>query len=174
MSSKPRRGQWLPSDPKVLDEWLANLIKEVKADPICQAKLKAIQDQHPPAEDQEIAEAAMVKLPPPPPADERCRFHPPVEKLKNAILTDPEINMFFHQMFWQQYFLPDSSEGIKIPTWHMMIVCINWIMTTAPKFNGSDLVGFPINVILNWPMNTTAGFAAVSYTHLTLPTKRIV
>ena len=162
MSSKPLRvGQWLPSDPKVLDEWLDNLLKKVKADSICQGKLKAIENQHPPAADEEIAEAAVVKLPaPPPPADERYRLHPPVEDLKNAILTDPEINMFFHQMFWQQYRLPDSSEGVKIPTWHLMIVLIDYIMTTAPEFNESGLVGFPINVILNWPMNTTAGFAA--------------
>ena len=160
MSSKPRRvGQWLPSDPKVRDEWLANLIKKVEADSICQGKLKAIETQHPPAEDEENAEAAMIVLPPPP-ADERYRLHPPVEALKNAILTDPEINMFFHQMFWQQYRLPDSSEGVKIPTWHLMIVMIDYIMTTAPEFNETGLVGFPINVILNWPMNTTAGFAA--------------
>ena len=160
MSSKPRRvGQWLPSDPKVLDEWLANLIKKVEADPIFQGKLKAIEAQHPPAEDEQNAEAAIIELPPPP-ADERCRLHPPVEDLKNAILTDPEINMFFHQMFWQQYKLPDSSEGVKIPTWHLMIVLIDYIMTTAPEYNDSGLVGFPINVILNWPMNTTAGFAA--------------
>ena len=160
MSSTPRRGcQWLPSDPKVRDEWLANLIKKVQADSICQGKLKAIEAQHPPAQDEESAAAAVIELSPPP-VDERYRLHPPVEALKIAILTDPEINMFFHQMFWQQFKLPDSSEGVKVPTWHLMIVLIDYIMTTAPGYNGTDLVGFPINVILNWPMNTTAGFAA--------------
>ena len=165
MSSKPRRvGQWLPSDPKVLDEWLENLIKEVTANPKCQRMLKAIEDHHPQAEDEEKAEATMVKLPPsPPPAHGTppdWGLHPPVEALKNAILTDPEINMFFNQMFWQQYWLPNSCKGVKIPHWSLMIVVIDYLMTTAPRFYDSELVGFPINVVLNWPMNTTAGFAA--------------
>ena len=84
----------------------------------------------------------------------------PVEDLKNAILTDPAIYMFFHQMFWQQYHLPDSSEGTKIPSWQLMIIIIDHIMTTAPVFNKTALVCFPIKAILNWPMATTAGFAA--------------
>ena len=33
-------------------------------------------------------------------------------------------------------------------------------MTTAPVFNKTALVCFPIKGILNWPMATTAGFAA--------------
>ena len=33
-------------------------------------------------------------------------------------------------------------------------------MTTAPEYNKTSLVGFPINVILNRPMATNAGFAA--------------
>jgi hypothetical protein len=71
-----------------------------------------------------------------------------------------EINMFFHQMFWQQKQLPDTSEGVKIWSWQRMILMIDMIMDTAPEYNKTGLVGFPINVILNWPMATTAGFAA--------------
>ena len=41
-----------------------------------------------------------------------------------------------------------------------MIIIIDHIMTTAPMFNKTALVGLPINAILNWPMATTAGFAA--------------
>ena len=161
MSSRPYRvGQWLPSDPKVLDKWLDNLIKKVEADPIYRGKLQALEAQHPPAESEESAEKAKYKFSPLPLPVEFYTLHEPVEKLKEAILNDPEINMFFHQMFWQQYDLPDSSEGVKIPTWHLMIVLIDYIMTTAPEFNETGLVGFPINVILNWPMHTTAGFAA--------------
>ncbi|XP_044169453.1 L-tryptophan decarboxylase-like [Acropora millepora] len=155
-----RVGQWLPSDPKVLNKWLDNLIKKVQADPISRGKLQALEAQHPPAESEESAEKAKYKFSPLPPPVKFYTLHEPVEKLKEAILTDPEINMFFHQMFWQQYDLPDSSEGVKIPTWHLMIVLIDYIMTTAPEFNETGLVGFPINVILNWPMHTTAGFAA--------------
>lgn len=161
MSSRPYRvGQWLPSDKKVLDEWLTNLIKEVEADPVCKAKLQAVTALHgPPVHDEETAMGGLqIAAAPPAPPDEKHRLHPPVEALKNAILTDPEINMFFHQMFWQQYKL--EGQGVKIPSWQLMIVIIDYIMTTAPKFNKTGLVGFPINVILNWPMATTAGFAA--------------
>lgn len=68
--------------------------------------------------------------------------------------------MFFHQMFWQQKQLPDISEGVTIWSWEKMILIIDSIMDTAPEFNKTGLVGFPINVILNWPMATPAGFAA--------------
>ena len=161
MSSRPYRvGQWLPSDPKVFDEWLANLIKKVEADPISRGKLQAIEARDPPDESEESAEKATFKSSSLPLSVTLYPLHEPVEKLVQAILSDPEINMFFHQMFKQQYHLPDSSEGVKIPDWRLMIVLIDYIMTTAPEFNETGLVGFPINVILNWPMNTTAGFAA--------------
>ena len=158
MSSKPYRvGQWLPSDRKVVDEWLANVIKEVKVK--SKDKLALIMALHPPAEDEEKASGGL-QVAATSATDKDLGLHPPVEELKNAILTDPEINMFFHQMFWQQYRLPDTSEGTKIPSWQLMILIIDYIMTTAPAYNKTGLVGFPINVILNWPMATTAGFAA--------------
>ena len=58
------------------------------------------------------------------------------------------------------YKIWDSSIGTRIPCWQLMIILIDFIMTTAPEYNKTGLVGFPINVILNWPMATTAGFAA--------------
>ncbi|XP_073238502.1 uncharacterized protein [Porites lutea] len=158
LSSRPfRLGQWLPSDWNVTDEWLANVIHE------CQCKykdkLEMLLALHPQAEDDETALCALrstdTKT-----TDKHLRLHKPVEDLKNAILTDHKINMFFHQMFWQQYQLPNSSEGTKIPSWQLMIIIIDHIMTTAPIFNKTALVGLPINAILNWPMATTAGFAA--------------
>jgi len=158
MSSRPYRfGQWLPSDRKVTDEWLANLIQEVKVK--SKDKLDLITGIHPPDENEESAMAGLraatiaaeVK---------DLNLHKPVQDLLDAILSDPEINMFFHQMFWQQYLLPHTSEGTKIPSWQLMIIIIDCIMTKAPEFNKTGLVGFPINVILNWPMATTAGFAA--------------
>lgn len=34
---------------------------------------------------------------------------------------------------------------------------INQTITRAPEFNTTDLVGFPINAIVNWAMGTPAG-----------------
>lgn len=161
-SRRPYRvGQWLPSDRKVIEKWLANLIKEVESNAQSKKQLDMIKNLHPPIEDEKTALGGH----PAPPVDyhaaaKKIGLHPPVLNLMEAILSDPEINMFFHQMFWQQADLPDTSEGIKIWSWQMMIILIDWIMTKAPKFNKTGLVGFPINVILNWTMPTTAGFAA--------------
>ena len=157
MSSKPYRvGQWIPSDQKVLDKWLANLITEVKSK--SKDKLALLMALHPPAEDEETARGEN-QLTVAEGTEEDLGLHPPVQELLKAITSDPELNMFFHQMFWQQN-NSDSSEGTRIPCWQLMIILINHIMTTAPEYNETGLVGFPINVILNWPMATTAGFAA--------------
>ena len=158
LGSRPfRLGQWLPADLNVTDEWLDNVIHE------CQCKykdkLEMLLALHPPAEDDETALCALqstnTNI-----TDNDLRLHKPVEDLKNAILTDPAIYMFFNQMFWQQHHLPDYSVGTKIPSWQMMIIIIDHIMTTAPKFNKTGLVGIPIKAILLWPMATRAGFAA--------------
>ena len=151
-------GQWIPPDPKVLDKWLANLITEVKIK--SKDKLELLLVLHPPAEDKETARAetqpvvANGK-------EEDLGLHPPVQELLKAIISDPKIYMFFHQMFQQQYTeLPHISERTKISSWQLMIILIDYIMTTAPEYSKAGLVSFPINAILNWPMATTAGFAA--------------
>jgi phosphatidylserine decarboxylase len=41
-----------------------------------------------------------------------------------------------------------------------MLELLNEIVTSGSEYNTTELVGFPINAILNWPMATTAGFAA--------------
>ena len=159
MSSRPYRfGQWLPSDRKVTDEWLTNLIEKVKVN--SKDKLKLISGLHPPDEKEESALAQGLRAATIAAEVKDLHLHKPVQDLLDAILSDPEINMFFHQMFWQQHHIPGSSEGTKIASWQEMIIIIDAIMTTAPEFNKTGLVGFPINVILNWPMATTAGFAA--------------
>ena len=55
-------------------------------------------------------------------------LHPPIQELLKAIISDPEINMFFHQMFWQQYKLPGISKGASISFWQLMIILIDHIM----------------------------------------------
>ena len=39
-----------------------------------------------------------------------------------------------------------------------MLLLFNDILTEAPDYEQNDLVGFPINAILDWPMGTQAGF----------------
>ncbi len=89
---------------------------------------------------------------------------PVVQEFKDLIEADQEIYMFFHQMFEQ---LPRTFKSRFTPIWtpqvrdyEHMLDLINGIMATAPTFNKTGLVGFPINVILDWPMGTSGGFAA--------------
>ena len=91
-------------------------------------------------------------------------LQPVIQEFQDLIESDPELYMFFHQMFEQ---LPRTSQFHDNPTgspqvrdYQQMLQLINAIMTTAPAFNKTGLVGFPINAILDWPMGTPSGFAA--------------
>lgn len=88
---------------------------------------------------------------------------PVVEDFKKLIESDPEIYMLFNQMFVQ---LPnkapynnDPSGKPQVRDYKHMLQLINHVMTHAPEFNKTGLVGFPINAILDWPMGTPAGTA---------------
>ena len=41
-----------------------------------------------------------------------------------------------------------------------MMVVLNHVLTSPPKFNETGMVGFPINAVLDFPMITPAGLAA--------------
>ena len=91
-------------------------------------------------------------------------LHPVIEEFKELIEGDAAIYMLFNQMFTQ---VPHKSPYNKSPTgkpqvrdYHHMLQLLNAIMTKAPPFNKSGLVGFPINAIFDWSMGTTSGFAA--------------
>ena len=98
-------------------------------------------------------------------------LHPPVVELYKLILNDPEVNMFFHQMFWQQ---KTDGEGIIIPNWQTFIVLLNFIMQYPPMYSSSALVGFPINALINWPMATQAGHACFLYDKVNKAFKNIL
>jgi phosphatidylserine decarboxylase len=121
-----RSGHWLPAKQEVLDNFLQDLIKDVK------------------------------KRPEP--------LHPIIEDFKELIENDAQVYMLFHQMFEQ---VPRKPPYNKDPTlkpqvrdYRVMLQLFNAIMTRAPEYNRTGLVGFPINAILDWPMGTEAGLAA--------------
>lgn len=91
-------------------------------------------------------------------------LHPVVQELRELIENDPQVFMLFSQMFEE---LPRGSQFRTTPTgtpqvrdYQHMLELINGILTTAPAFDTTGLVGFPINAILDWPMATSGGFAA--------------
>src|SRR5208283_84193 len=78
------------------------------------------------------------------------------------IENDPEMYMHFTQMFEQQapFTPPIGSGDIKLKNYHQMLVVLNHVLTSAPEFNTTGMVGCPINAVLDFPMITRAGLAA--------------
>jgi len=89
-------------------------------------------------------------------------LHPIIEDFKDLIEGDPEIFMLFHMMFDQvpRKYKDDPTGAPQVRDYHLMLRLFNEIMTRAPEYMDNALVGFPINAILDWPMGTSAGFAA--------------
>lgn len=84
--------QWLPSDRKVIDNWLKNLFEELKEKH--QDKLDLMLKLYPEAKDEKTA----LKGHPVVDLDKKVWpklvLHPPVAALLDAILTDPGIHLF--------------------------------------------------------------------------------
>lgn len=103
-------------------------------------------------------------------------LHPVIEAFKELIEHDAEIFMLFNQMFEQvpaKYTMSPMGKP-QVRDYHHMLQMINAIMTKAPEFNSSGLVGLPINAILDWSMGTTGGFAAFLNQKVNVQLKRIL
>jgi len=89
---------------------------------------------------------------------------PVIEEFKALIEGDPKLYMLFTQMFDQvprePPYLKDPLGNPAIRDYREMLQVLNRILTQAPEFSQTGLVGFPINAILNWAMGTPAGAAA--------------
>ena len=55
-----------------------------------------------------------------------------------------------------------------------MLRLVNGILTRAPEFNKTGMVGVPINAILDWSMATTSGYAAFLNARVNLKLKQIL
>ncbi|KAL0566268.1 hypothetical protein V5O48_015745 [Marasmius crinis-equi] len=88
-------------------------------------------------------------------------WSPVIRDFLTLIEEDPVLCINFRQMFEQ---IPDQSPYNKDPTgksqvrdYKLMLGLFNHIITCAPEWEDNHMVGFPIDTILNWPMNTPAG-----------------
>lgn len=106
------------------------------------------------------------------------KLHPVIAEFKDLIETDPVIFMLFHQMFEEvprkPQFRRTPAGAPQIRDYRHMLLLINAIMTTAPEYNTTGLVGFPINAILDWPMGTQAGFAAFTNDKVNAQLKKVL
>ncbi|KAH7887029.1 phosphatidylserine decarboxylase-like protein, partial [Phlebopus sp. FC_14] len=89
---------------------------------------------------------------------------PVIQEFQKVIEDDPAIYMLFHQMFEQVPTKPpynkDPTGKPQVRNYKVMLGLFNMIIADAPHYENNDLVGFPINAILDWPMGTPAGLSA--------------
>ena len=95
---------------------------------------------------------------------ENRALHPVIADFQHLIECDADIFMLFNQMFEQVPRKPpynkDPTGKPQVRSYRHMLQLLNTIMTHAPEFDRSGLVGCPINTIFDWSMGTAAGFAA--------------
>ncbi|KAI0647105.1 Phophatidylserine decarboxylase-domain-containing protein [Trametes meyenii] len=129
---KHRVGGWLPQNHDSLQRWLEKRIAYV---------------EHP----------SRINIP----------YHQVIQDFQRFIETDPVVYMGFHQMFEQvptkpPYDRDPTKKHPQVRNYKLMLMLFNHIIGTAPVYEDDDLVGFPINAILDWPMGTPAGMAMFS------------
>ena len=97
-------------------------------------------------------------------AAQRKPLHPVIADFQKLIESDAEIFMLFSQMFEQvprrHPYNKDPTGKPQVRDYRHMLQLLNTLMTHAPEFDRTGLVGCPINSILDWPMGTSAGMAA--------------
>jgi phosphatidylserine decarboxylase len=95
---------------------------------------------------------------------EKRVLHPVIAGFQDLIETDPQIFMLFNQMFEQVPRKPpydkDPTGRKQVRSYRHMLRLLNTILTHAPEYNESGLVGCPINAIFDWSMGTSAGLTA--------------
>lgn len=136
--SKPAsKGSWVPVDPNTAREHMNKLRNKIK---LKKGALKAGKEH---------------------------KLHPVMREFKDLINNDSIVRMNFKRMIDQVpgYYREKNNEGeyengFYLKSIEEMIELINEILTTAPEYNDTELVGFPINTILNWTMGVPAGAEA--------------
>lgn len=101
---------------------------------------------------------------------------PVVQEFKDFIEHDAKAYMFFHQMF-DEVSKKQTLSPVGLPQvrdYQHLLRLINVIMTHAPEFNESGLVGCPFNAIFNWSMATEGGYAGFLSDQVNFHLKKIL
>jgi phosphatidylserine decarboxylase len=105
-------------------------------------------------------------------------LHPVIADFQDVIESDPEIFMLFHQMFEQVPRRPpydrDPTGKPQVRDYQHMLKLLNTIISQAPEFEQTGLVGCPMNAIFDWSMGTAAGMAAFLNERVNVQLKRVL
>jgi phosphatidylserine decarboxylase len=80
---------------------------------------------------------------------------PPVRDLAVLINDDPVLRMYLERAIHQAI---RRGHTLGYTSIHELMLAINQIMTYAPPFDETELVGCPLNALLDWPMCMPSGF----------------
>ena len=85
--------------------------------------------------------------------------HPVIGEVEAIIANDPIVRMLLTNMIEQQ---PKHKEYTKrhINNIEQLLTAINHILHTAPSYDSTELVGTPLNAVLDYMMDTPAGYEA--------------
>ncbi len=86
-------------------------------------------------------------------------LHPVIGEFHELIERDPIVRMYLTGMITQ---VPKGRKYRKnhLKSVDQTLMLINEVLTYAPEYNSSELVGCPLNAVVDWCMGTPAGFAA--------------
>ncbi|MEM7071606.1 MAG: phophatidylserine decarboxylase associated domain-containing protein [Pseudomonadota bacterium] len=84
-------------------------------------------------------------------------FAAPIADFNNYVTNNPLLRMTFLESITQAK--ENRPEEFPFTTIEGVVNAMNTVMTMSPKYDTTDLVGCPLNAVVNWPMCTTAGFA---------------
>jgi phosphatidylserine decarboxylase len=109
--------------------------------------------------DQDALEAWLAGLRSKVEAREKPQLHPVMIEFRELIATDPVVRMYLEQMIAE---VPKRKKYRRrhLRSVEQMLALINEVLTYAPEYDTTALVGAPLNAILDWAMGTPAGFAA--------------
>jgi phosphatidylserine decarboxylase len=107
---------------------------------------------------------------------EQKALKPEIEDLRILIESDAQIFMLFSEMFTQvpRRYRQDPCGNPQVRDYRQMLELVNTIMTHAPEFDETGLVGCPINAVFDWSMGTAAGMAAFLNAQVNAQLKRIL
>jgi phosphatidylserine decarboxylase len=96
-------------------------------------------------------------------------LHPVLQEFQHLIETNTRIYMLLTSMFnevpRQNRYGLDPTGNPEIRDYHHFLRVLNHLITTAPSWSDKShrvgLVGLPINAVLDWPMGTPSGYAAL-------------
>jgi phosphatidylserine decarboxylase len=104
---------------------------------------------------------------------EQVVLHRVLTEFQELIDTDPVVRMYISQMIAQ---VPGTKPYRKrhLESVQQMVRLINEVLTMAPEWGESAMVGTPLGAILDWTMGTPAGFAAFRDPRINAMLKKIL